>query len=527
MKYQKVTKNYFISNSLYYISLVLALLLILSIFCTIDKKSINWFFSSDALYLPSIYKDLFQDGGTVAGWHFNPSPNFFPDMPIYFLLMFLTGNFLLSTAFFAVVQYIIIISLFRLILLQILDKEVVNKLVTFSNFLLALYFVSALSHNDLYISFYLLINSYHTSAFTLSLLSFLLWIIYLRTGGFIYLILLVINAFLGVLSDQLMFITVVFPILLTSIFYKKYKYQKRIILRSFLFTLVGAVLGIFLFFLLRNNTLIHFGTPYKMFAFTDILNSTKLFLKDTRSVIFQLNIQSIILLTSIISLIIGVIISINAILRKRKFDKLSIYILFSSIFTVAVIISPLINGNYSGIDCYRYNIYPFYLGALNFPLYFVKYSYWFNRISNIAITVLLCFFIILIVKFFSISNFREFADFYPDRVKRIDKIASESGLLKGVGDYWDAKYITMFSKQKIRIYSVHPGLEKYYHVNNENWFNADTAIFNFVIDQGINHHAIKEKFKLDSISYIYRSPDIIKLPEFRYMKNSFEPILLE
>lgn len=527
MKSQQDTKNYLIGNSLYYISLVLVLMLILSVFCTVDEKSINWFFSSDALYLPSIYKDLFQDGGNVAGWHFNPAPNFFPDMPIYFLLMFLTGNFLLSTAFFAVVQYIIIISLFRLILLQILDKEVVNKLVVFSNLLLALYFVSTLTHNYLYISFYLLINSYHTSAFTLSLLSFLLWIFYLRTGGIIYLILLVINAFLGVLSDQLMFITVVFPILLTSIFYKKYNYQKRIILRSVLFTLIGAVLGIFLFFFLRNNTSIHFGTPYKMFAFADILNSTKLFHKDTFSVISQLNIQTIILLTSIISLIIGVVISINAILQKRKFDTLSIYILFSSIFSVAVIVTPLINGNYSGIDCYRYNIYPFYLGALNFPLYFVKSSYWFNRISNIATSVLFCFFLILIVKFFSISNLKSFTEFYPDKVKRIDEIAAENGLLKGVGDYWDAKYVTMFSKQNVRIYSVHPGLEKYYHVTNENWFNADTAIFNFVFDQAMNHHAIREKFNLDSICYIYRSPDIIKLPKFRYMKNSFEPILLE
>ena len=121
---QKITNWEFAGNNLYFTSLILVVFLILSIFSTLDEQSYNWFFSTDTLYLPSIYKDLFIDGGTLDGWHFNPAPNFFPDMLVYFLLMFITGSFLLSTAFFAVMQYVFIIVLFRLVLVQIIQKEI-------------------------------------------------------------------------------------------------------------------------------------------------------------------------------------------------------------------------------------------------------------------------------------------------------------------------------------------------------------------------------------------------------------------
>ncbi len=527
MSKRQIISHILYGNYLYYSSLLIVVFLVLSVFCTLDENSYNWFFSSDTLYLPSIYKDLFMDGGSIAGWHFNPAPNFFPDMLIYFILMLFTGSFLLSTAFFAVIQYVSIIILFRAILVQILDKRLVNNMAVMSNLLLAMYLVITIINHDLYQSFYLLINSYHTSVFTLSLLCYLLFILYMKSSERIYLALLFLISLLGVLSDQLMFISITFPILILSFFLKKSPYDKKKILLAGGLTALSSVLGMLAFILLRNLDAISFGSDHKMFAFDGIFNSTQLYINYILSIISQFNLNSFILLAAIFSLILGIVISSYNVIQKKKFNDLSFYILFSTLFSLLMIVAPIVNGNFTGIDCFRYNIYPYYLGILNLPLLIIRSKPWLNRVSALAISVLAVYYIILIINSFSITRLKAFSEYYPDKVKSIDRIAREEGLLKGIGNYWDAKFITMFSKQNVRVYAVYSSLTKYYHVANENWFNADTAIFNFVIDRDINHAAIKEIFYLDTIRYIQSSTSIIKVPEFTYEDDQSAPVLLD
>lgn len=51
----------------------------------------SFFFNSDTLFLTSLYRDLMHDGFPLSGWKFPPSPYFFPDMPVWFLLNLLFG----------------------------------------------------------------------------------------------------------------------------------------------------------------------------------------------------------------------------------------------------------------------------------------------------------------------------------------------------------------------------------------------------------------------------------------------------
>ena len=527
MSKRQIVNHFLSGNYIYYGSLLLVVFLILSVFCTLDEYSYTWFFSSDTLYLPSIYKDLFIDGGSIAGWHLNPSPNFFPDMPVYFILMFITGSFLWSTVFFAVIQYVAIIILYRAILIQILDNEKVNILTAMSNLLLAMFLVVTIINHDMYLSFFLLINSFHTSVFTLSLLCYLLFILYLKNSVRIYLVLLFIISFLGVLSDQLMLISITFPILGLSFFFKKSPYDKKKLLLAGGLTALSSILGIIGFVLIRNLDAISFGSNHKMFVFADIFESTQLYIKHISSSIFRFNLNSFILFIAILSLIIGAVISANSVIQKKKFNDLSFYFLFSALFSLMVIVVPLVNGNYTGIDCLRYNIYPYYLGILNLPLLIIRSKLWFNRLCILGISVLAGYYIILIISGFSITRLKAYSEFYPDKVKNIDAIARKEGLLKGVGSYWDAKVITMFSKQNVRVYAVYSNLIKFYHVANENWFNADTAIFNFIVDRDVDHASIKEVFHLDTIRYINSSMGIIKVPEFAYEDGEWAPVLLD
>jgi len=136
------------------------------------------------------------------------------------------------------------------------------------------------------------------------------------------------------------------------------------------------------------------------------------------------------------------------------------------------------------------------------------------------------YYFILIFNSFSLTGFKAYSEYYPEKVRIIDEIAMKEGLLKGVGNYWDAKFISMFSRQNVRVYAVFGRLHKYYHLANEHWYNADTAIFNFIIDKEMDHLAIKKIFHLDTLVYINNSPDIIMVPEFKYDENTLDPVLL-
>jgi hypothetical protein len=50
------------------------------------------FLSADALYLPALYRDLLEEGGRWNGWALTPAPYFFPDLPLLFSLQALLGG---------------------------------------------------------------------------------------------------------------------------------------------------------------------------------------------------------------------------------------------------------------------------------------------------------------------------------------------------------------------------------------------------------------------------------------------------
>ncbi|MCC5815534.1 MAG: hypothetical protein JJT78_12320 [Leptospira sp.] len=72
---------------LYYISF----LILISIWLlSIHPEFYRFFYSADALYLPVLFQDLFQNGISIREWNLQPSPGFFPDWlafsPIYLFL---------------------------------------------------------------------------------------------------------------------------------------------------------------------------------------------------------------------------------------------------------------------------------------------------------------------------------------------------------------------------------------------------------------------------------------------------------
>jgi len=80
----KKVRHFFINNYWFITGILLSVVLILLWFSSLGENQFLILFSSDALYLPSIYKDIFVDGNSMQGWTFNPAPNSVPDMLLFF-----------------------------------------------------------------------------------------------------------------------------------------------------------------------------------------------------------------------------------------------------------------------------------------------------------------------------------------------------------------------------------------------------------------------------------------------------------
>jgi hypothetical protein len=64
----------------------------------------------------------------------------------------------------------------------------------------------------------------------------------------------------------------------------------------------------------------------------------------------------------------------------------------------------------------------------------------------------------------------------------LDRFISESGIREGIGDYWSAKWLSFFSRERAKVLQVNPALEPHYWINNHEWyrdFRPRYAIMNF------------------------------------------------
>lgn len=504
------------SRYIFYISILIVLLQIIDIYCVYEINHYKSLINSDTLYLPSIYKDLFQDGGNFFNWNFNPAPNFFPDMPIFFLVSLFSSNFLIAAIAYAMVQYTVIIVLYKGILSHFLDNNSAFTIATVSNLLLGLFLINTVPNNSLSLSFFLIINSYHTSSFVLTLLMIYLSLKYYTIQKPIYLTIACIVTFLGVFSDRLTFVSIAAPFLIVLIFIKKSPFNKETILKFNGYVVFFSCFSLVFFSIIQSLRILKIDQPHKILAFQDIVDSLTLFMNHF------VNSESLIYKFSAFVLSIGIIYSIYSLFKKEKLTIGKYLVLFSSLYSLIIISATIINGNFTGIDCLRYNIYPFHLALLNIPLiFFLIKPKWFKEVNTLFTPSLLGLYLFFGIYNFSYDGLKFYCNYYPENVKSIDEIAKKENLKNGIGNYWESKYITLFSKENLKVCTVFPECTKYYHGSNEDWYHNRT--FNFIVDRDINHDFVKEFIKIDSITHVLNNPPIIKTPNFRFKTDTWSP----
>ena len=513
--------------------LSVSLVIIVAAFSRVVPLFDSLFFNSDTLHLPYLYKDLFIDGNELKDWNLPASPNFLPDMLLYFPLMFIFSDFIVASFAFSLIQYLLILGLFAYLLKYVLPQN--SKLfATISGLFMMMFLFDTFYSGDIYVTFLLFSNAYHNGAFVMTLLALMLTFRYLHSGNRINLYLILSISWLAVLSDRLFIIMFTVPFIVISLLYM-YLGQRKKFKPLLLTNIIGLILGLLSFKIIIQTGYLHFAQPHKMLDLGNSIASFSTLMKQLGAYLLQFNFKSAIVLLSLISLIfIALFFVRNFYLAKEKRDNpITIYLLFTILFSGFVFFAPIINGNYSGWDTLRYNIAFFHLAILNtgLALYLLMEKWKFQiksytklRMVTIALTVIA---LSVGISMYSHEGIKRYFAYYPKDVEKIDKIAAKHGLNLGVGHYWVAKHTTMFSKNQLVIHPVFDHIKPFYHTTNENMFYADSAVYNFVV---LNRFVDTSTYKQFFGEGILLSEDdhirIIKVEPFKFDSKSGHPYFI-
>lgn len=470
-------KNRIVKNSAY---LIFAFLLVIFVFGNADIIQIErHFFNSDTLYLPSIYKDVFEYGNKFTDFNFNPAPNFFPDMGIYFGLMkLLNQDFVLVALVFAVLQlFIVFVLLNKLGSIVGVTKQQRNLGIS----LLVLFFLPAVYSNDFLFSFYFLINSYHLSSFILALWLFVLFqTIQQKRNAILYILIII----LGVISDKSLLVNFVLPIFIvisTSLLFKIGDAYKNKI-RGLIYTIIGTGLGLLFLKLNTKYGWISIAQTDVNLSWEGFVNSLSLFTSQTIKYLLQFSWVSLVLLIAIVSYVLSFINLIRTVKSKLDFNAVVLFLIIN-----IVLFTPLLIGKITGLDSLRYNYHGVILLVFLFPYNLsevIQRPFLFTKKATI---VAISFILVILVLNLNFRGVKKVMNLYPQTTAWIDVFAIKYGLKNGLATYWKAKKHTMFSKKNVSIYSIHEDLKVYNHVANNTWCLKDRnnhgkqTVFNFFI----------------------------------------------
>ncbi|GEM_PF-905529 len=478
------------------------------VFASMSNADLYVYFNSDTLYLPSIFRDVFVDQSGFAGWHLNAAPNFFPDMLSYFVVNALVSDFKLAMGVYSLGQYLVLLLLMGLVLRQIGPRIPWSYPATGNLMMLSFLLVSAPT-GDFVFTFYVLSISYHLGPFLMTLGALILTLRYLREAKNRDLWWISLIVLLGVFSSRFFIVMFALPSLALIPLMLERACRKRI-LRFYLVLALGVLAGITAFNLLKSSGVIHIiPTTGKIFRFDNMGGSLQVMTAQHLGYIRAGGFRSLILLLSAASFLVTAGIAVHYLKKlagrqglRRTRSAEAFYVFFFCLFFLIVLFTPIVNGSYVGPAIMRYNVHVLYLGMFNLAFlmhYFLRNSragHVFNLPAGAALLLLTALTIRHPLQQEVGQGLKKFAQYYPDYVECTDRLAMEQGFRYGVGEYWYAKKITMFSKAGVRVYTVHHDMAIWYHVMNRNWYHAGgrgrhaDPEFRFVIANNLDEVAI-------------------------------------
>ena len=528
----------------YLLSLLINVILIFLVYATRTEGSLRYLFNADILFLPTLFKDIFIHGYKISSWYVPAAPNLFPDIVLYFTLMFITNNSVIASVLFGIIQYLILLVLFMLLVRTIFTRISFYHLAVI-NFLMTLFFLTTLVSNHFELTFFILSYTYHLGAFVMCLLSLLFTFKYFKNYSIKYLVLLYLTGFIAIVSDKLFIVLYCVPVLLSMLLsFKKSYFKETLIL--VIAVILMIVSGILTFNLLKNSDICHIVLYYDYkIHYENILPSLRVLMRQMYNYIGNKNITSVITILNFASLVGAIYFLAKNNKRIRKIKVFNdperiryFFLIFYVVFFVIVLFTPVLLGDYPGKAKFRYSVFVFYLSILNFGLIstlifninssIMKYS------SFVCIFSLVVYSVIFSIKNHPIVGFNKVFNYFPDFVECVDIFTVKQDLKYGLADFWLAKVVTMFSRNDARVYQVHKnGVNLYKYILNEDWYyGSDYGKYNNPV---FNYILLHKDANLSAVINILGQPllieecgkyKLVKVNDFKYFRNTSIPYLI-
>lgn len=538
-------QNQLFSKSIYSLTWILNLSALLVVFGSLNTYMIDVYFNSDALFLPSFYKDIFVDGTGFKGWNMNGAPNFFPDIFLYSIINSIIPNFKIANLVFSSCQYMLILAGLNLLLKAVIPN--INKwTLILINVLFPFYILVALVDRDFYFAYQVISMAYHAGSVVTMLYAAYFFFSYLRNHSKWSMFGLIIMSFLGAFNDRIFISTFAIPmfvILLFELIWIKLKPLRM----ATIATSTSSAIAFTLFTYLRNNNPYYkiIGLNERFLNFKNATSSWDTFSEQHWNLLKAFELRSFIVAITFLSLIISISISIRYLVKARKLKTYNssqktiiTFIFFTAGALLLNIFAPIINGGYVGIACLRYDTFAY---LFSFAVFVFFIHYFTKKKSAFIKYTASAFLIILITTLISgIANYQiketifRIAHYYPEEVRKVDEYAKKENLKYGVANWWSAKVTTLFSHQDLRVYTaINDKLNLWYHATNENLYHDynkgkyRNPVFNFVILTKMDPNIIKEHFgqPIDSLMHEGK-PLVYILNDFKYDRKTRQPYII-
>lgn len=419
-----------------------------------------YLFHADALYLPALFRDLFEHGGRLRDWFLTPAPYFFPDFLIY-LPAYLLGK--------GPYEQILLYGLFQAgltmaaILFLVKEAAATTRLATTVFITVALLWL-AVNAAEPFVE--LLTSAYHFGAFLCAVAFAACWLQRERAHGPArrwLLAAMCVLAFLATLSDNIFLVQVIAPYLATSFLLHERAAGRSRFPGGALLVLLASLLGS-----LSYRFVVAHRTRYPARLGLEQLAGNVHDLLDLYARLFT---AFPLLGAWFCAYVLFACACLIASLRKRTLFQLPralvLLVVFSLLSMAATTVAVLLVSNLPVAPRYLVPVlfWPLIIGVLLVQHVVGKRFYWISMYGAGVFSMLLL-----------ASALRLPIDtttqpgYYPEQIACIDQVLARHQVRHGIAQYWDAKRIEMFSRQDITLAQYFNDLKPQKWITSERHF---------------------------------------------------------
>lgn len=513
---------------LYLISIGLFIVSIIQLVVSIIKGVIppEIFYNSDALYLPTIFRGLIEDGYSFRSFRYPDAPFFFPDFLIFIIIQFITNNYFLSNLLTAILIFTLTYTfIFKLVTTEKEDAEdsILNQKTFTLGVLSAFMSYLAQGHNFLFSVFFISPVFHEGQLLIQVVLLFLAYKYFIQKPKLDFLVIAI--TILITISDRSVLKDFTIPFLATVGFvfifsltaYNKLKlFSKNLI--------IGSVLGLIFFKIfipysdakpfngatpigrpmyfweLVNRNVESFGN-----SLVDIFSKTKLFINvGSYETNFSNHTFAVVILMIIIYILCGIYLIQKLRGSRNNFNNFFfIYSLFLLFQIGATLGASTFGGFYRGLVHLRY-----FTSAIIFTLIWIVWyvknllqTYKPTHMGLVGITLGIIAFIPF--PFLISKNTKSYFEFESNTVKCLEGYYEyEEGPIYGLGDLWNGSQTTLLSNGKYVVYPASTSgvvIEPSHWLSSLEWFLQDpsqpqTKTYSFIVNKNLNEDLIKSDF---------------------------------